>query len=356
MFNWFKKEKPFSGFGGFGGGGLGLSAAGGGDGLITIEMWGAGGGRGDNGPHNQAKRHGAGGGHFVISETPYSSLGLSSGKTFYIYVGGGGNTNTPGGQGNSNGGPNGGRPGSGGNGGGAADFGGGGGATSIYVDNPYSSGTLLLVAGGGGGGAAGVLGYASYPSGYGGNTPPTGTAPSDSIFNSTKMGGGGTQDAGGRGGNPPSYPAGSSGSSFQGGPAPDGGGGGSGYYGGGGGGSDTGTISGGQGGGGSNYHNPAFVPDPNIVHSTFYNDPYFGPVVNPVTPPAYNIHPLEPSLDSRAFGSTSPYNPGGTSYGFGGPTSGPNPGKGGDGYVVITTPTGTSTFSYTNSEQSFTLP
>ena len=49
MFNWFKKEKPFSGFGGFGGGGLGLLGAVGGIEVSYLVIAGGGGGRGRGG-------------------------------------------------------------------------------------------------------------------------------------------------------------------------------------------------------------------------------------------------------------------------------------------------------------------
>ena len=344
------KQKPvFTGFRfGFGRGGGGGAAA-----LpeapITIEMWGAGGGSGDNGPHDQARNYGAPGGSITISDVPYASLGLSSGDTLYLYVGGGGQ----GVSGPSAGGPNGGHPGSGGTGNPGNDMAGGGGMTSIYHNNPHSNGesNLLLIAAGGGGSAAGNgLAAGGYPQGVGGGPPshyPGTFTPRPSVapwLGIQPVGGGGSQ-TGSSGGYPTSgyggAPGGTAGTKFNGGSSPDGGGGGAGYYGGGSGRGDSGTVSGSGGGGGSNYQNPIITST--VTHHSIFTDPTWSPI--------FDSPPADPNSGLGALNQGSPNYTG--SVGAGGPPSGD--GDGGNGYIVITDPSGTSTFSYTGSQQTYTL-
>jgi len=309
---------------------------------ITIKVWGAGGGRGDNGPHNSVNRFGAPGGAFTISQTPYSSIGLSPGNTLYIYVGQGGRSQDSGGAGGGNGG----HPGRGGNGS-PPDAGGGGGMTSIYLNGGFGSGTLYAIAAGGGGASAGFMWAAGgYPFGIGGG-PVTGPQiPGWTTYvGPAGVGGGGTQSAGGAVPGGSGYggaPGGNTGSQFTGGDGGDSGGGGAGYYGGASGMGDYGTVSGSGGGGGSNYHNPAYIPPAFITHANILTDPQWAPYA-----PNFTEHPTGPALNS-----TDPqYSPG---KGNGGPPAAP--GDGGPGYVVITTSAGTSTFSYTGSVQTFVIP
>ena len=326
------------------------------DGELAIYMWGAGGGSGDNGPHNQARNYGAPGGAISLTSTPYDDLNISSGDTLYIYVGGGGQ----GVDGNNSGGPNGGHPGGGGPGVPVSDSGGGGGMTAIYRNNPHSSGTtnLYLIAGGGGGSAAGN-GFAAggYPQGVGGGPPshyPNSFPPTISPwYNMQPVGGGGSQNAGGPGGYPTSgyggAPGGNSGSQFQGGGGPtgDAGGGGAGYYGGGQGRGDAGTVSGSGGGGGSNYQHPD-IPGPSITHHDLTTDPNYSPLFSPGSPPVSSN-----AASGVALNAGSPHYTG--SYGRGGNTT--NPGTGGPGYVVIIGPTGTSTFTASpGAEQTYSVP
>lgn len=352
----FKKESPILGLMGLGGGTSSKVIAGGGGATITIEMWGAGGGSGDNGPHNQARRHGSPGGAISVTEVPYSDMGLSSGDTLYMYIGGGGY----GVPGPSGGGPNGGHPGRGGNGSPGSDSSGGGGMTSIYKNNPHSSGesNLWLIAAGGGGSAAG-LGFAAggYPQGIGGGPPshmPGSFTPRPAVAplaDYSSVGGGGSQTTS-TGGYPTSgyggAPGGSAGSKFTGGDGPDSGGGGAGYYGGGSGRGDFGSVSGGGGGGGSNYQNPAISGT--VTHHSLWNDPSWTPYVDARISGGNPISPVGDE-GAGALNQSSPnYSSG---VGAGGDTSGP--GNGGNGYIVITDPSGTSTFSYTGSQQTYTL-
>lgn len=354
--NWFKKEKPFAGFAGFGGGATSLASAGGAGATITIEMWGAGGGSGDNGPHNQARRFGSPGGSITISEVPYADMGFSSGDTLYLYVGGGGS----GVPGPSGGGPNGGHPGSGGNGSPGSDSAGGGGMTSIYKNNPHTNGesNLWLIAAGGGGSAAGLgLAAGGYPQGIGGGPPshaPGSATPRAAVgplLDFQPLGGGGSQTTSTSGYPTSGYggaPGGSAGSKFNGAPGGDSGGGGAGYYGGGSGRGDFGSVSGSGGGGGSNYQNPSISGT--VTHHSLWNDPSWTPYVDARI--AGN-NPMSPVGDqgAGALNQSSPnYSPG---TGAGGSTSGP--GNGGNGYIVITDPSGTNTFSYTGSQQTYTL-
>lgn len=263
---------------------------------VTITFWGAGGGNGNQGPCGGGSAYPGGAGHSGVATGNFSS-----GSTLSIYVGGGGGNRCGG-----SGGPNGGRPGSGGNGGPKCG-GGGGGATSVYLDGNYSSGTLLVVGGAGGGAGGGVGGVGGYPS-------------SPGPF-------GGTQTAGGDNPGNPGYggaSAGTDGSSFQGGPGGGGGGGGSGYFGGAGATGDNGDCNGGAGGGGSGYFNPTYFPPTSI---TSYQSP-----------------------NGSAANSSNPHYTG--TVGRGAPTGAAS----GSGYVVITDPSGSTTFSYTNSEQTYTIP
>ena len=208
---------------------------------IVFTMWGGGGGgwirKSDPawGPPSIA----GGTGGALIATTTLSNLGLTSGSQLYIYVGGGG-AMVPG-----VGGPNGGHPGGGGSGSGGYG-GGGGGMSSIYMNGPFSTGTLLLIAGGGSGGNGLV-----YTSGLVSDAPPSATG------NIAK---GGNQSTGGAGGPGVSGGApGSPGSQFTGGAAgTHGGGGGAGYYGGGGGPGDAGAANGSLGGAGSCYLNGTY--------------------------------------------------------------------------------------------------
>ena len=261
MFNWFKKEKPFGGFGGFGGGGLGLlggSAAA--AGTLTIKVWGAaGGGWVTKGWGNPSP--GAAGGALSVTDAPYEDLGISSGDTLYIYVGGG--------TGSNSGGSNGGHPGGGGSGAGPGT--GGGGMTSIYHNGPYSSGTRMFIAGGSGGSGT-MTGFAWYPTGY---PSPSNNNQSSPPFSAPNGPGGGTQTFGGSGSIHPHYPSGSPGGQFSGGNSSGtsngaGGGGGAGWYGGGGGHGDTGAANGSGGSGGSNYHNPSIAAT--VTHHNDFED------------------------------------------------------------------------------------
>jgi hypothetical protein len=341
------KQKPiFTGLKfGFGSGGGGAAVAGN---TITIEMWGAGGGSGDNGPHNQARRHGAPGGSITIEDVPYSSMGFSPGDTLYLYVGGAGQ----GVSGPSAGGPNGGHPGRGGNGSPGSDSAGGGGMSSIYLNNPHSNGesNLWLIAAGGGGSAAGLgLAAGGYPQGIGGGPPshfPGSFTPRPAVGplgDFQTLGGGGSQ-SGSSGGYPTSgyggAPGGNAGSKFTGGDGPDSGGGGAGYYGGGSGRGDFGSVSGAGGGGGSNYQNPAITST--VTHHSLWNDPSWTPYVDARVSGSNPISPVGDEGAGALNQSSSNYSSG---VGAGGPTSGD--GDGGDGYIVITDPSGTSTFSYT---------
>lgn len=172
--------------------------------------------------------------------TATTTLTVTPGSTYYIWVGGEGislpNSTLPGGAG---GWPSGGTGGTAS----ASDEGGGGGGgySLISTSATFSSSSVVLMAGGGGG-ASGSGG------GTGGNGGQNGSAGSNAGG-----GGGGTQTSGGTAGSggsatAGSQPAGGNGGSNAG---DGGGGGGAGWYGGGGGGSQVGTAGG--GGGGSSY-------------------------------------------------------------------------------------------------------
>lgn len=205
---------------------------------ITITMWGAGGGGWvrKSGPEWGPPSSAGGTGGSLIARTTLERLGLTSGSQLYIYVGGGGTQAGPGG-------PNGGHPGGGGLGN-AGYTGGGGGMSAVYMNGPFSSGTLLLISGGGGGGSIGNIAGLNAE-------PPT---------QSNTLAGGGTQSSGGGGGSGTSGGTpGSSGSQFTGGNGgTHAGGGGAGYYGGGGGGGDNGAAQGAPGGSGSSYINTSY--------------------------------------------------------------------------------------------------
>jgi len=245
---------------------------------VTWKVWGAGGGNGAGGPCSGGGRSG-GQGHTVAANGAFDL-----GSTFVIYVGGNGSNACNGG-----GGPNGGRPGGGGRGGGKCG-GGGGGATSVYLNGPYATGTLILVGGGGGGGGQGPGEPGGYPSP--GNPQ------------------GGDQTRGGVNPGSPGYGgawSGASGGSFQGGGS-QGGGGGSGYFGGAGGRGDNGDCHAALGYGGSGYSNPTYFPSP--TH-------------------------------------TNGKDPAGQPGNFGGAAQ--------QGYVTVTSPGGSSTFTYTNTAQTYSV-
>lgn len=183
--------------------------------LVTIKMWGQGGGDCTGGFST--------GNLFATSGTTYTiqlNAGKGSGGTGYGWVGPG-------------------EP--------------GGGYAGVFI-----GGTPLLIAGGGGGGGRGH-GYS--PGGHGGGSSGNpGTSSSDSQIGSTG-GAGGTQSGGGG-----SYLQGGTGGTGQTGGynnAGGGGGGGGGYYGGGGGGGGndfgSGTRNASGGGGGSGYVNNGYI-------------------------------------------------------------------------------------------------
>ena len=302
----FKKQKPFSGFGGFGGGGLGLfggsaAAVSGASvkhynvdnslqsttfvpistfesghtfttaGYYTLEFdgpsgttvnctswcWGAGGGKG-SGP---GPRYG-GGGNGVRG-----NFDFNGDDTLTVMVGEGGKA--PGGSypcGSPHSSSTEGAPYLAGNAGfpdgGCATAGGGGGGGSSRIAKvlvPYptrnNTPTVYMLIGGSGGGGIGYAEYSGtmdgrggYPSGYGGG----GYYPSDGPIGVT--GGGGSQSAGGSAGAGGRMPAGHAGAKYLGGNSGNNGGGagGGGYYGGGGAGGYYAI-----GGGGSGYIHPS---------------------------------------------------------------------------------------------------
>jgi hypothetical protein len=352
MFNWNIKESPFfTGIArGVGGAGFGKIVGGAGiqEGRLTIKMWGAAGGGwvtkgwGYPSPSSAA-------GAVSITAAPYAALNLNSGDTLYIYVAGGNSGNS--------GGPNGGRPGGGGFGAGPGT--GGGGCTSIYKNGQWNSGTLMAVAGGGGGSSI-IASFGWYPSA----APAVSGSPNMQASGGTS--GGGNQTSGGPA-SPSGYPMGVPGSSFQGGnssPTPNGAGGGgaAGYYGGGGGHGDTGAANGAGGGGGSNYHNPT-IPSPYIRHHNDFQDipNYLGAG----TPTGFNMlsNPW-PSFWNTFYpfaypaGSLPGFNSNDPDYSFprcGGTNDGP--GNGQPGSVVIIDINGNkTTFTYTGSQQTYTVP
>ena len=201
---------------------------------VLVKLWGGAGGQqagacsGPNGP---------GAGYVNVS----SGL-FPAGTTFYIYVGGGGISNS-----SLN-------PSSGTFGGGGASYAGGadgGGASYVFLNGAQGTGTLLVVAGGSGGGAGGGVG--------GGSTG--GSGGSSGGGSQTTGGSAGTDGFGGGGG------AATAGTYLQGGIGMSckGSGGGGGYYGGGGGQGDCGSCAAATSGGGSSYINSSYF-------STVYND------------------------------------------------------------------------------------
>lgn len=338
---------------GFGGGGTGLSLLSGDTtpSIITIKMWaGAGGGWVSKGWGTP--QPGSAGGAISVTDSPYEDLGISSGNTLYIYVGGGNSGNS--------GGPNGGHPGGAGNGAGPGT--GGGGMTSIYANGPYSSGTRMLIAGGSGGSQQGT-GFGWYPVGY---PSPSNNSQSSPPFSAPNGPGGGTQTFGGSGSLHPNYPNGSPGGQFSGGNSSPtangaGGGGGSGWYGGGGGHGDTGAANGSGGAGGSNYQNPS-ISATVTHHNDFQDVPnYIG--AGPNTGWDFSSNPwpsfwgtFSPGISGSAsipgFNSTDP------DYSFprcGGSLDGP--GNGSPGSVVIIDKFGNkTTFNYTGSVQTYSVP
>jgi hypothetical protein len=346
------KQAPILSLLGFGGGGSGLSQGGAGAAsTLTIKMWGAAGGgwvtKGWGSP-----TPGSAGGAVSVTDSPYEDLGISSGDTLYIYVGGG--------TGNNSGGSNGGHPGSGGSGAGPGT--GGGGMTSIYANGPYSSGTRMLIAGGSGGSAV-MAAFGWYPTGY--PNPSTNNV-SSPPFPAPNGPGGGTQTFGGSGSIHPSYPDGSPGSQFSGGnssPTPNGagGGGGAGWYGGGGGHGDTGAANGSGGSGGSNYQNPS-ISATVTHHNDFQDIPnYLG--AGPNTGWDFSSNPwpsfwptFYPTIGPAS--STPGFNSGDPDYSFprcGGSLDGP--GNGSPGSVVIIDVDGNkTTFTHTGSVQTYSVP
>jgi hypothetical protein len=351
MFNWNIKERPILSLLGFGGGGSGLPLRRrGAAGALTIKMWGAaGGGWVTKGWGNPSP--GSAGGALSVTEATYEELGISSGDTLYIYVGGGNSGNS--------GGPNGGHPGGAGNGAGPGT--GGGGMTSIY-NGPYATGTRMLIAGGSGG--SGVMGsFGWYPTGY---PSPINNNQSSPPFSAPNGPGGGTQTFGGSGSIHPSYPSGSPGGQFSGGnssPTPNGagGGGGAGWYGGGGGHGDTGAANGSGGSGGSNYQNPSITAT--VTHHNDFQDVpnYVGRGPNTGWDFSSNPWPsfwptfypyFDPAANAPGFNSLDP------DYSFprcGGTNDGP--GNGQPGSVVIIDADGNkTTFLHTGSAQTYTVP
>ena len=186
---------------------------------ITIQAYGAQGGR-------------SGGGGAGVNTT----INVTPGTVFTIYVGG------QGGQGSN---AAGGWPGGGSGGGSHGDEGGGGGYTRVIA-----SGFDLWAGGGGGFG-----GWSGGSGGSGGQTGGNGgVGQGGGGYGASQSGGGsgGSANGSGSSGSSGSYASGGSGGS---GSAAGGGGGGGGYYGGGGGGGDTDACcaDGGGGGGGSSY-------------------------------------------------------------------------------------------------------
>ena len=253
----------------------------------TLKLWGAGGGGNTNNP--------GGGGGFTVAEYE-----INPGTQLTVQVGGGGGSDT-----RSSG------PGLGGTHGGGNQGGGGGGAGGGYSGvfiGPASQANALAIAGGGGGDSSHDPSPSVGGTG-GGSTGGTGSSPVG--------GGGGSQVAGGIGGG-----GAESGSALQGGgpggPGTSGGGGG--YYGGGAGG-DGGSSHGG-GGGGSGFFRTSSLPPA-------------------VTYPGTDASTTNASGGSVAGSSDPAYVSG---KGNGGDSAGPGI-SAEDGYVVITDPSGTYTFT-----------
>ena len=269
---------------------------------VTIESWGAGGARGQ--PPGWGQYNPGGGGGYAKA-----TFTLDTGTSLNVVVGDGGGRDGTTDFGNHQVGPAGGggaNPGNDDTGGGA-----GGGYSGVF-EGPVSQENALIIAGGGGGGS-------SYPSAYGG----AGGGTTGNNATGVGAGSGGTQSAGGAGGS--GSTPGQQGSALLGGTkAPNGpragAGGGGGYFGGGSGGM---SPHAGAGGGGSGY-----------------------------------IHPsgTETTLTTGGNGSSSGGTTGGPAISFPSPRGGgnygstssggePYPGRGNPGYVRITDPAGTHTFT-----------
>ena len=232
---------------------------------ITVEAWGAQGGRGDNREGDHVPALAGLGGHTkaTIAVTPGETLQVAVGCQGHDSSGGG----TAGGFGGS----------PGGNGGIGGDAGGGGsGGGSSDVRQGGTASTNRVVVAGGGGGSAGIPNEPAVPvgqvacavvivpnDGHGGDGGGTDAEPgggSDPCFNEVTGGTGGTQTANGTGGTNVSctatFKAGQDGTEAAGGNGGSqptygaGGGGGGGYKGGGGG---AGCVEGSGGGGGSGF-------------------------------------------------------------------------------------------------------
>ena len=280
---------------------------------VTFKAWGAGGAGGYwNG--NSAGSGGSGGfAKGTLSATP--------GTTYNVVVGSNG---TVGGSSNSV--PEGGKGGGVNNGG--HQSGAGGGFSGVF-EGPISVGNAIIVAGGGGGG--GSYDRSGEDESGGGGGGPTGA---DAANPGPAIGKGGTQSAGGY-----PYGGGGAGAALEGGDGRDrfsmaAGGGGGGYYGGSGGGadgsSDNEEISG--GGGGSGYVAPALTDTANLqgVTGTAGTNATVGQktAINPTA-----------SSDPSYTGT----------YGQGGRFNT----NGNPGYVVITSPSGSTAFT---SPGTYTVP
>lgn len=294
---------------------------------LSIVMWGGGGGGWvrRSGPEWGPPARGGGAGGSIIINTSLRNLGLDNPNSRIImYVGGGG----LGGPAGGTGGPNGGHPGNGGLGGASGGGGGGGGGmSSVYLNNPFSTGTLLAIAGGGGGGyiADSSVGLGANPPTKGGSQTAGGTASSANPPAFYTPGTSGTQYTGGNGGA---------------GPVP-GGGGGAGWYGGGGGYGDPGAANGDTGGAGSSYINPVFLSQninsrgtadvanfflnfPNQFNSGFPASPSSFPYSIPTPfaqPPGGTQSSSVPGQNSGHFLYQTPYGGGSISGGNGYPGS-----------------------------------
>ena len=346
------KQSPILSMLGFGGGGTGTALKGGASlpGTLTIKMWAASGGgwqtKGWGSP-----TPGSAGGAVSVTNAPYEELGISSGDTLKIYVGGTCNGNS--------GGSNGGHPGGGASGAGPGR--GGGGMTAIYK-GPHSTGTRMLIAGGSGGSSV-MSAFGWYPTGY---PSPSNNNQSSPPFNAPNGPGGGTQNFGGSGSRHPHYPSGSPGGQFNGGSGSGtgngaAGGGGAGWYGGGGGHGDTGAANGSGGSGGSNWQGPTI--NATVTHHNDFQDVpgYMG--VGPNSGWNFSTQPwpsfwqtfypaFGPASNAPGFNSQDP------DYSFprsGGTNDGPSNGQPGS-VVIIDVDGNKTTFTHTGSEQSYTVP
>ena len=291
-------------YGGAGGGGGGTS--------VTFKVWGAGGG---GGWWNGGSSGSGGSGGFAKGTLPAATPGT----TYNVVVGPAGenagsavpSTTGGGGAGPSNG---------------SHRAGSGGGYSGVF-EGPVSRTNSIIVAGGGGG--AGSYDRSGEDESGGGGGGTTGL---DAANPGPAIGKGGTQSSGGYG-----YAGGGTGDSLQGGDGRNrfsmgGGGGGGGYFGGSGGGADGSDgneeISG--GGGGSGYVSPALSDTANLqgVTGTAGSTPGQITAINPTA-----------SSDPDYTGS----------YGKGGGFNS----DGNGGYVVITSPSGTTTFT---SPGTYTVP